>query len=71
MRPDTSNTTPLPAKFCANEGIAQDMFFQSDDVYATSYRDKNGYDQAQVEAVLPGIGAWSICSAYFLPHGIR
>ena len=33
-----SNTTPLPAKIYANEGVAQMLFFESDEVCSTSYR---------------------------------
>jgi len=52
---EISNTTPLPAKIYANEGIAQVLFFQSDEPCATSYRDKKGKYQAQVEVTLPKI----------------
>ena len=52
---EISNTTPLPAKIYANEGIAQVLFFQSDEPCKTSYRDKKGKYQAQVEVTLPKI----------------
>ena len=52
---EISNTTPLPAKIYANEGIAQVLFFQSDEPCRTSYRDKKGKYQAQVEVTLPRI----------------
>jgi len=39
---EISNTTPLPAKIYANEGIAQVLFFQSDEPCARSYKDKKG-----------------------------
>ena len=52
---EISNTTPLPAKIYANEGIAQVLFFQSDEPCRTSYRDKQGKYQAQVEVTLPRI----------------
>ena len=52
---EISNTTPLPAKIYANEGIAQVLFFQSDEVCATSYADKKGKYQAQREVTLPKI----------------
>ena len=52
---EISNTTPIPAKIYANEGIAQVLFFQSDEVCRTSYRDKKGKYQAQVEVTLPKI----------------
>ena len=48
-----SNTTPLPAKIYANEGIAQVLFFQSDEPCAVSYRDKKGKYQAQLDVTLP------------------
>ena len=45
---EISNTTPLPAKIYANEGIAQVLFFQSDEVCEISYADKKGkYPQAE------------------------
>ncbi len=50
---EISNTTPLPAKIYANEGIAQVLFFQSDEVCQTSYRDKKGKYQAQRGVTLP------------------
>jgi dCTP deaminase len=52
---EISNTTPIAAKIYANEGIAQVLFFQSDEVCQTSYRDKKGKYQAQVEVTLPRI----------------
>ena len=45
---EISNTTPRPAKIYANEGIAQVIFFQSDEPCDTSYADKRGKYQAQV-----------------------
>jgi dCTP deaminase len=44
---EISNTTPLPARIYANEGIAQVLFFESDDVCEISYADKKGKYQAQ------------------------
>lgn len=44
---EISNTTPLPAKIYANEGIAQVLFFQADEEPETSYKDKKGKYQAQ------------------------
>jgi len=52
---EISNTTPLPAKIYANEGIAQVLFFESDEVCDTSYADKRGKYQAQVEVTLPKV----------------
>jgi dCTP deaminase len=52
---EISNTTPLPAKIYANEGIAQVIFFQSDEVCETSYADKRGKYQAQVAVTPPRI----------------
>jgi dCTP deaminase len=52
---EISNTTPLPAKIYANEGIAQVLFFQSDESCETSYADKRGKYQAQREVTLPRI----------------
>ncbi len=52
---EISNTTPLPAKIYANEGIAQVLFFQSDEPCEVSYGDKKGKYQAQLEVTLPRI----------------
>jgi len=52
---EISNTTPLPAKIYANEGIAQVIFFQSDEACEVSYRDKSGKYQAQRGVTLPKI----------------
>ena len=50
-----SNTTPLPAKIYANEGIAQMLFFESDEVCATSYKDRGGKYLGQTGVTLPKI----------------
>jgi dCTP deaminase len=50
---EISNTTPLPAKIYANEGIAQVLFFQADDVCEVSYKDRGGKYQAQRGITLP------------------
>jgi dCTP deaminase len=50
---EISNTTPLPARIYANEGIAQVLFFESDSPCETSYRDKAGKYQKQVGITLP------------------
>jgi dCTP deaminase len=50
---EISNTTPLPAKVYANEGIAQVLFFQSDEVCDVSYADKKGKYQGQAGLTLP------------------
>jgi len=50
---EVSNTTPLPAKIYANEGIAQVLFFESDEPCETSYADKKGKYQAQTTLTLP------------------
>lgn len=52
---EISNTTPLPAKIYANEGIAQILFFASDDVCEVSYADKKGKYQSQSGITLPRI----------------
>jgi dCTP deaminase len=44
---EISNTTPLPARIYANEGIAQVLFFESDEPCETSYADKAGKYQGQ------------------------
>ncbi len=48
-----SNTTPLPAKIYANEGVAQVIFFESDEVCETSYKDRGGKYQGQQGVTLP------------------
>lgn len=50
---EVSNTSPLPAKIYANEGIAQLIFLKSDALCEVSYRDKRGRYQAQREITLP------------------
>jgi len=50
---EISNTTPLPAKIYANEGLCQILFFQSDEACETSYADKSGKYQKQTGIVLP------------------
>lgn len=50
-----SNTTPLPAKIYANEGVAQVVFFESDEICATSYKDRGGKYQGQRGVTLPKI----------------
>jgi dCTP deaminase len=52
---EISNTTPLPAKIYANEGIAQVIFFQSNDVCERSYADKSGKYLKQRGVTLPRI----------------
>jgi len=50
---EISNTTPLPARVYANEGIAQVLFFQSDEPCEVSYADKKGKYQKQQGLTLP------------------
>jgi len=50
-----SNTTPLPAKIYANEGVAQVIFIESDEVCDTSYKDRGGKYQGQLGVTLPKI----------------
>lgn len=50
---EISNTTPLPARIYANEGIAQVLFFEADEVCEISYADKKGKYQGQQSIVLP------------------
>ncbi|MCZ6469451.1 MAG: dCTP deaminase [Candidatus Dadabacteria bacterium] len=50
---EISNTTPLPAKIYANEGIAQVLFFESDEICDISYADKKGKYQKQVGITPP------------------
>ncbi len=48
-----SNTTPLPARIYANEGIAQMLFLESDEECETSYKDRDGKYQGQQGVTLP------------------
>ena len=48
-----SNTTPLPAKIYANEGIAQVLFFESDEECEISYKDRDGKYMRQTGVTLP------------------
>jgi dCTP deaminase len=52
---EISNTTPLPAKIYANEGLCQVIFFESDEACEISYKDKKGKYQSQGGIVLPRI----------------
>jgi dCTP deaminase len=52
---EISNTTPLPAKIYANEGIAQVLFFQGDEPCDVSYADRKGKYQKQQTILLPHI----------------
>lgn len=50
---EISNTTPLPAKIYANEGISQVLFFEGDEECETSYADRKGKYQKQQSILLP------------------
>ena len=50
---EISNTTPLPAKIYANEGLCQILFFESDEICEISYADRKGKYQSQKGIVLP------------------
>ncbi len=53
---EISNTTPLPARIYAGEGLCQVLFFESDERCETSYRDKKGkYQHQPAEVVLPKV----------------
>ncbi|KRT71984.1 MAG: dCTP deaminase [Candidatus Rokubacteria bacterium RIFCSPLOWO2_12_FULL_69_21] len=52
---EISNTTPLPARIYADEGIAQVLFFESDETCAVSYADRQGKYQGQQGIVLPTV----------------
>ena len=52
---EISNTTPLPARIYANEGIAQVLFFEAEEVCAVSYADKKGKYQLQKKIELPKV----------------
>ena len=50
---EISNTTPLPAKIYAHEGVAQMLFLEADEVCETSYKDRDGKYQGQTGITLP------------------
>lgn len=52
---EISNTTPLPAKIYSNEGIAQVLFIEGDEICNTSYKDRNGKYQKQTGITLPKV----------------
>jgi dCTP deaminase len=52
---EISNTTPLPAKIYANEGIAQVIFFKAEEVCAESYKDRAGKYLSQRGITLPKV----------------
>ncbi len=52
---EISNTTPLPAKIYANEGIAQVIFFEADELCEVSYADKKGKYQKQIGITPPKV----------------
>jgi dCTP deaminase len=62
---EISNTTPLPAKIYAGEGIAQILFFRADSPYQTSYADKQGKYQDQRGLTLPFVLAEKGDSPFF------
>lgn len=52
---EVSNTTPLPARIYANEGIAQILFFESDEMCEVSYGDRKGKYQGQRGITIPKV----------------
>ena len=50
---EISNTTPLPAKIYANEGLAQVLFFEAEEICETSYADRGGKYQGQTGITIP------------------
>lgn len=54
-RVEVSNSTPLPMRIYANEGIAQFLFLKGDEECETSYADKDGKYQGQRTIVLPKV----------------
>ena len=53
MTLEISNTTPLPAKIYANEGLAQVLFFEAEEICETSYADRGGKYQGQTGITIP------------------
>ena len=66
-----SNTTTLPAKIYANEGVAQVLFFESDEVCETSYRDRGGKYQGQRGVTLPNTSLFQLPSPSMVAAGWR
>ena len=54
---EISNTTPLPAKVYANEGVCQFLFLKADSVCEISYADRGGKYQGQTGVTLPRMEA--------------
>lgn len=54
---EISNTTPLPARIYGGEGIAQVIFFESDEFCEVSYADRKGKYQGQLDVTLPKVGS--------------
>ncbi len=52
---EISNTTPMPARIYANQGIAQVLFFESDQECEVSYKDRSGKYQSQTGITLPSV----------------
>jgi dCTP deaminase len=50
---EISNTTPLPAKIYANEGLAQVIFLEASETCETSYADRGGKYQSQTGITIP------------------
>lgn len=50
---EISNTTPLPAKIYANEGLAQVLFYEGAEACETSYADRGGKYMGQIDITLP------------------
>ena len=65
-----SNTTPLPAKIYANEGVAQMLFFESDEVCETSYRDRGGKYQDQQGVRCEGLSGERMARAPKIIQGV-
>ncbi len=64
-----SNTTPLPAKIYANEGVAQMLFLESDEVCETSYKDRGGKYQGQTRRhAAEGVEPPALCSNFGQDH---
>ena len=55
MTLEFSNTTPLPAKIYANEGVAQFIFLRGNEKPKTSYADRNGKYMGQKGVTLPKV----------------
>ncbi len=64
---EISNTTPLPAKIYANEGLAQVLFLEAAEICEISYADRGGKYQSQTGITIPRMLCWTM-NTFLLPN---